>query len=510
MSLELEIGLNSMLAYKRLPYTTWHALAEFIDNSTQNYLNFRTELDEAYSDEDDNLDISVVYDRKKDILVISDNAMGMSLDELTRALRVGLPPENPNGRSKYGLGMKTAACWLGKKWAIRTTRLGDPNEYVVDVDMGDIEQNKSDVNLQTKAVDENKHYTIITVSELYRTFYPRTLAKIKRRLSSMYRKDFQELNLDLRWQGELLRWTGFDGQLLKDKKNRPYRKDFEFEINGKKVVGWAGILFKGARSDAGFSILQNHRVIKGPPEAWRPYSIYGDARNDLINQRLVGEVHLDPFEVSHTKDAIQWQGSEEEDIEEKLAEELKELIGRARSWKKGESATTDGPNSSDVDKAASVLQEELSSEEMAKQLQFEDYIPDADMLKASLAQISNTVKSKDTPAISAELGKVSVTVYLAKDLSPMDPYVVLDSAVENEVAIVVNMVHPYVLTQIDGEESVRNYLRHCIYDAVAEAKGTAEPGTITPEMVKMLKDHLLRVPFEILDNEDGEDSLIDP
>jgi hypothetical protein len=42
-----------------------------------------------------------------------------------------------------------------------------------------------------------------------------------------------------------------------------------------------------------------------------------------------------------------------------------------------------------------------------------------------------------------------------------------------------------------------NFLRHCTYDGVAEWKAYFKAGRIDPDTIKMIKDNLLRVPFEI-------------
>ena len=139
MNIDFQIGLNAISSYRRLAYTAWHAIAEFIDNSTQSYINNRDALAAAYEVEGKTLDIGIVYNRDDSTFSIADNAMGMDLDDLTTALRVGIPPANPNGRSKYGLGMKTAACWIGEKWTVRTTKLGEPVEYSVTIDVRKIE-----------------------------------------------------------------------------------------------------------------------------------------------------------------------------------------------------------------------------------------------------------------------------------------------------------------------------------------------------------------------------------
>ena len=67
------------------------------------------------------------------------------------------------------------------------------------------------------------------------------------------------------------------------------------------------------------------------PEAWRPESIFGEwGSNDLINQRITGELHLDDFEVSHTKDGIYWRFSEEREVGELIKKQIDDLITQAK------------------------------------------------------------------------------------------------------------------------------------------------------------------------------------
>jgi hypothetical protein len=500
VNIDFEIGLNSISSYRRLAYTPWHAIAEFIDNSTQSYLNHRESLDTQFQSDGSTLDVGIVYDRDQGTFSIADNAMGMSLEELQSALRVGVPPANPTGRSKYGLGMKTAACWIGDRWTVRTKKLGEPNEYTVTIDVPRIESGDPTLEVQARPAAPEKHYTVLEITSLNKPWQTRTLGKIRKHLESMYRKDFENLGLVLRWQSQQLGWPGFEGQLLKNRQGQPYYQDFEFEVDGCRVWGWGGILEKGSRSNAGFSMLQNNRVIRGWPDAWRPYAIFGDARNDLINQRLVGEIHLDGFDVSHTKDDILWGADQEEQVEKALKTSLNHIVAEARQYRKRDLTQDDGPSDGDVDKAVSVFNEELQSNEMVEQIEFED-IPDAEILQLSSKHISDQVIAHEKPAISAKLGRFNVNVYLVYDLSPNDPYVVLETAKVEDLTIIINFRHPYVRTQIEGEDGVLNYLRHCIYDAVAEAKARALNRPLDSDTVKLFKDQLLRVPFQILEGE---------
>ena len=125
--MEFKIGLNSISSYKRLSYSPWHAIAEFVDNSTQSYFDNRDHLDGAGKGTDGSrLTVNITYKRKQPdfsgILTVEDNAMGMSFEELERAMHVALPPENQSGRSRYGMGLKTAASWMGNSWVVRTKR----------------------------------------------------------------------------------------------------------------------------------------------------------------------------------------------------------------------------------------------------------------------------------------------------------------------------------------------------------------------------------------------------
>lgn len=321
---QLKLGPEVLRSYKRMSYTPWHALAEFVDNSTQSYFNHRDALDSAYTAEGkDGLTVSIVYERQGEGLIrISDNAMGMTLSELERALRLGIPPENAEGRSRYGLGLKMAACWFGNSWSIRTSKLGEALEHRVTVDVEEVASGSPDLPYETSEVAESDHYTIVEIGGLNRKPHGRSVGKIKDFLRSMYRVDIREAWMRLQWQGEDLTWTP-DTAYVQARDGSYYRRDFEFEINGKRVKGWAGVLEKGSRAKAGFSILHNNRVVKGWPNSWRPQAIFGQVQgtNDLVNQRLTGEVHLDDFEVSTTKDDILWSGEEEQDVEEQLKKE---------------------------------------------------------------------------------------------------------------------------------------------------------------------------------------------
>lgn len=159
MPLQLRVGLDVISSYKRLAYTPWHAIAEFVDNSTQSYFNNETELWPIMRKAGQKLTVSIAYD--KDLLRISDNSIGMSFDELQSALTVALAPTRTDGRSKYGMGLKTAACWLGNRWSVRTKKLGETVEHRVVVNVSTVAAGNNELPYEPiQGKPKNDHYTV--------------------------------------------------------------------------------------------------------------------------------------------------------------------------------------------------------------------------------------------------------------------------------------------------------------------------------------------------------------
>lgn len=494
MSISLVIESDIIRSYRRLAYSPWHAIGEFVDNSTQSYFDNRAELDRSYSKRGEKLDVRIVYDRNGDFLRITDNAMGMSFDELAYAVKIGKPPANISGRSQYGMGMKTAACWLGNKWQIRTKKLGEEVEHCVTVDVERIAEGNLDLDYQCHSKPSDLHYTVIEIRDLNLKFVGRRQGKIKEFLRSMYRVDLRTDVMDLYWQDTPLEWEAESGFLVA-RDGSPYRKDFEFKLGEKKVYGWVGILGEGrsGRPNAGFSILRRGRVVKGHPDAWRPEEIFGwQGRNDLVNQRIRGEINLDEFEVSHTKDNILWEGDQEDEIQAKLKEVCVDYVTLARKPRKGKKDAR-GPSESEVEAAVDELEGEMSSSEFVDLIQL-DQIPPPEVIEQANRPIVEAAQ-REEPNFHVLVGDIPCKVYLSTDESPHDPYFVSDIT-PTHILVIVNTQHPH-WGELDGAAGVLNYLRHCVYDAIAEWQAGRRSTPLSAGTVKSLKDRLLRLASEI-------------
>ena len=72
----------------------------------------------------------------------------------------------------------------------------------------------------------------------------------------MYRRDLSTGLLEMEFRGQQLQWDNLEEKLLTLPDGSKYQKDFSFVVDEKTVTGWVGILTKGSRANAGFSILQ--------------------------------------------------------------------------------------------------------------------------------------------------------------------------------------------------------------------------------------------------------------
>jgi len=503
ISMKFEIENSVIASYKRLSYDAWYAFAEFVDNSTQAYFDYKKELDAEFAKTGEKLRISIEYDGANDYIVISDNSIGMNEKDLIREFKVGQPPENPNGRSKYGLGMKTAACWFGNNWTIKTKKLGESKSFEISINVNKIANHVGEVNLQPEVADSTpeEHYTVLTITDLNRKFVGRTLWKIKDFLSSIYRFDISE-GIEIKWNGKALAWKGYQDELHITSDGIRFKKDFGFEVNGKEVSGWVGVLGKGhgSRRKAGFSIIQNKRVIQN---GFKPTTVFGeqeDGGNDLINQRVVGELFLNKFSVSHTKDKIVWEDDEENELDKELGTYCKDAREMALTLRFKQD--TNNILAKLKEEAVTVLNSEFQSSEISNYLKQVQPYPE-NIIATSYKKTYDRVEEENEPAMRVTIGTegdlIHVLVYFSEK-SEFDPYILTETTIkDNKLIVIINALHPHI-QDMESAESLTNFIRHCVYDGVAEWKAIKLRGNIQPFTIKFLKDGLLRIPFEIESN----------
>jgi hypothetical protein len=121
------------------------------------------------------------------------------------------------------------------------------------------------------------------------------------------------------------------------------------------------------------------------------------------------------------------------------------------------------------------------------------------LIKKANESLKNAIVKRFKPNLEARINQLVVSVYLVKDMSPNDPYVIIEStASETSVIVIINLMHPH-WAQLTKSESIMNFIRHCTYDGVAEWKAYSATHKVEPDTVKLIKDNLLRIPMSLED-----------
>ncbi len=229
------------------------------------------------------------------------------------------------------MGMKSAACWFAPRWKVRTSALGERFERTISFDIDKIVRDDiEELDVAFKTAGANDHYTEITLIDPYEKLQTKTGAKTKDHLASIYRIFLREKAMELwfsrdttREQLEYETPKILVAPYYKTPGERPIRwhREFAFDFGlGLRASGFAALREVASTSTAGFALFRRNRLIEGSlDEPYRPQYVFGTG-NSYRMQRLIGEIALDGFEVSHTKDGFKWEDHEQPFLELLFAE----------------------------------------------------------------------------------------------------------------------------------------------------------------------------------------------
>jgi hypothetical protein len=335
-------GVSILSVLRHLNYKPWYAIAEFVDNSLQSYLDNQQELQDA-PNSSGKLSVNIELDEDGRRITIRDNAAGIHESDYARAFRPAEIPPNRAGLAEFGMGLKSASCWFAPRWSVRTTALGESVERTVAFDIDRIVRDElEELDVQSVSAPPNAHYTEIVLVDVFRPLRGRTIGKIKDHLGSIYRVFIRQQILTLTFDTDTIDYV--DPPVLTAPYYRepagearrwykPINLDFGMD---QRMHGFAALRERGSTAEAGFALFRRDRLIQGSrDEAYRPAYIFG-ASNSFAYQRLFGELHLEGFEVSHTKDGFQWEEHEDivlELLKKQLDEQPIPLLGQAEGYR---------------------------------------------------------------------------------------------------------------------------------------------------------------------------------
>ena len=500
---DIRPGVSVLGVLRHLNYRAWFALGEFVDNAVESFIKHRSALEKI---EGKGLKLRVDIDINTAAparISIRDNAAGIFEKEYERAFRPAALPPDRSGLAEFGMGMKSAACWFAPRWSVRTKALGEAISRSVHFDIENIiNDDIEELTIREKAEKPNSHYTEVVLEDIFHVPVGRTVAKLKEHLTDIYRDFIRDGLLELRLNGEELAYKEpkvLKAPYYKEKSgaDRVWRKNIEFDFgDGLTVHGFAALRETANTARAGFSLFRRGRVIQGSgDEGYRPAFVFGMS-NSYRYQRLFGELHLDGFDVSHTKDGFRWDENEQPFLEllrEHLDSEELPLLKQAENYRVRAARA----------QLASTAKQAVSNTAQAMQTKLPGAMPglvDADPVDTpeEEAPHKSTLANRRFE-ISFRSKTWSINVELADDPGESQWLAVSDVAETRKeprrLDIRVSMAHPFMVrfAQTDSED-VEALLRVAaalgLAEVLARDSGVRKAGTVRRNVNDILRDAL--------------------
>ncbi|KQO18067.1 ATP-binding protein [Paenibacillus sp. Leaf72] len=352
-----------------IPFQPWQCFGEFIDNSLDAYM----EMERLGLGEGDNR-ISIrwsseaVGEQNRTIEIV-DNAMGMSIDQLTKAVKAGYSSNNPTSNlGLFGIGFNIATARLGEKTTIYSTRKGETEWLGVEIDFNDlIKKGSFSAPVVSKSKDSPEEQgTLIVVSALKEGVYSNlkhTEKQIRRIIENVYAPLMGKKNIAIFIQGIRLSpkkycmWSASRfvmrggnkveavqkvdrilGTALFDVDKNRYlsseqEADFRYKVTSgenlppniierqKRLKGWIGIQCYFDTNDFGIDFIRNGRKILISSKVLFTYDNpltgtstleYPIELGSTVGGRIVGELEVDYLIPTYQKNDfdrtdISWQ-----------------------------------------------------------------------------------------------------------------------------------------------------------------------------------------------------------
>ena len=501
LNIRPRVGMYS--AFARLNYKPWFALAEFVDNSIQSFLRKRDDL--VALGHEGPLVIDINIDESE--ISVTDRAGGIAWADFPRAFSPAAPPDDTSGLSEFGLGMKAAACWFARRWSVRTSALCENVERTVVFDIPRISRESSEtLPIESRSARESDHFTVVTMNDLRVRPRGRTLTKIKDHLASIYRVLLGDgtVRIRLTTNGKTDELAYAQPELLHASyyRNRTaapllWRGEFEVDLHDRKVSGWAGIMARGSHAGAGFSVFRRRRLIEGSiGETYKPHLIFGNP-NSFASQRVVGEMFVEGFDVSHTKDGIQWHGYEDEVLESirrQLDSHEFPMLDQAEGYRvrKMAEALPAGFGAEALADTAAALTNAIAIESLRVQVEqpLPADFPSADMVHAEDA----IIQMREFKLQVVRDGKPwKVHIVLVRDgAAPFYSTAVSVAEGEEVVTVQINLSHEFSVAFINDNEAALQPLMRFIAalalgERVARLSGVRNPGAVRQQANTLLR-----------------------
>tara|TARA_R110000824_G_scaffold355400_1_gene542574 strand:- start:86 stop:1579 length:1494 start_codon:yes stop_codon:yes gene_type:complete len=242
---------------------------------------------------DINIDISHAQKAKYNI-VISDNGVGMNLEELTDAITLAKSSKSSaNGDlGLFGLGMKTSLGALGRLHEIETTKKGSTKKYIYRNDEKVIKTKHSADIIVKDDAPKNDSGTIVKIGELH--------FQTKARLQILKEKTARRYSKILGILGDdritiTINNTKIQPVANKFDKNIP-QIEGTFTFNDNSYPYFFGYLADQRAQSYGINLYKNLRIIEEEKK-----DVMGLRGSHQHERGVYGEIFMNDFDTDHTK-----------------------------------------------------------------------------------------------------------------------------------------------------------------------------------------------------------------
>jgi hypothetical protein len=344
------VGVYGM--FPSFNYKPWLALGEFLDNSISSYQQHRKAIESIHG-VSFKLRILIDYDPDRGTLEIRDNAAGIDKERFAGAFALAKPPDDLRFISRYGVGMKAAACWFARDWSLRSTAIGEDVERSLNWSTKAITEGETEVlHPVVRSVPKSDHYTVLTLKNLiHPPSGPKTVAKIKSYLPNIYREFIRDDQIEILWNGQLLEvehlpTLSAPPQWDMSQPERVWEEHVQLSMNdGRTINGRVFLLQKMRRSYTALNLFWHNRLILGNVgENHRPVELFG-AGNSFETGRLCVELFMDEYDPTVDKMGFKFQDNEAtlEEIIEELKKVASQILRQAREYREPKVDTGDLP-----------------------------------------------------------------------------------------------------------------------------------------------------------------------
>ena len=287
-------------------YRIADAIAELVDNS----------IDERLQGKKLHVEVKLSQRGGEKHITVTDDAAGMTSEQARDAMILAKSAKKPGKIGEFGLGMKTACSNLGAHFEIITTTKEARKAIKITYDealflkrgKGEIEQEEVE-----KPFD---HGTQITISNLKVNQYPGTKDTVLKKFGNIFKYFIASGDVEIVVNDDAVEPN------YRETLNE-YDTKIDFEVNGKRVTGFATLLKTGApTSGYGMTLIRHKRVISENEK------LGFSAQAGLT--RLYGELHLDDWPVNNNKTDFRRDTTDWDEMEKILNEQLVELKRESR------------------------------------------------------------------------------------------------------------------------------------------------------------------------------------